>query len=61
MRSNHTIDSDTWQAPPALARAHHCKRLILPRFHIHQDIDMLTVYGGLENEQSEDAASAVYG
>ena len=35
--------------------------LTLPRFHIHQDIDMLTVYGGNGNEQSDDAASGLYG
>lgn len=35
--------------------------MTLPRFHIHQDIDMLTVYGGNGNEQSDDAASGLYG
>jgi hypothetical protein len=35
--------------------------LILPQFHIHQDIDMLTVCGGNGNEQSDDAASSVHG
>jgi len=35
--------------------------MILPRFHIHQEIDMLTVYGGKANEQIEDAASSVHG
>jgi hypothetical protein len=26
MQPNHAIDSDTWQAPLALARARHCER-----------------------------------